>query len=64
MSSKVIYERFLWFHTRVRESKYPNTRVLRKNSKYREKRPSATSLSCGTDWGAPLYFLPEWRGEA
>jgi predicted DNA-binding transcriptional regulator YafY len=28
LSSKVIYERFLWFHSKVKEKKYPNSKSL------------------------------------
>jgi len=28
MSSKIIYERFLWFHNQVKEGKHPNTKTL------------------------------------
>ena len=28
MSSKIIYERFLWFHNTIKEDKYPNSKTL------------------------------------
>jgi hypothetical protein len=28
MSSKNIYQRFLWFYNKIKEGKYPNTRTL------------------------------------
>jgi predicted DNA-binding transcriptional regulator YafY len=28
MPSKIIYERFLWFHNQVKAEKYPNSRIL------------------------------------
>ena len=28
MPSKIIFERFLWFHSRVKAEKYPNARRL------------------------------------
>jgi hypothetical protein len=31
MASKVIYQRFLWFHNKIKEGKYPNTRTMAEN---------------------------------
>jgi len=64
MSSKVIYERFLWFHTKVRERKYPNTRSLAEKFEISRKTAQRDIAFMRDRLGAPLYYVPERRGFA
>jgi hypothetical protein len=63
MSSKVIYECFLWFHTKARERKYPNTRSLAEKFVIPRKTARRDSTFMRDRLGAPLYYRTErWEG--
>ena len=61
MSSKVIYERFLWFHTKARERKYPNTRSLAEKFMIPRKTAQRDSTFMRDRLGALFYYLPQRR---
>lgn len=48
MSNKVIYERFLWFHSQVKKGRFPNATTLAERFEYRRRPPRGTSNSSGT----------------
>ncbi len=63
MSSKVIYERFLGFHTMVKGRKYPNTRSLAEKFEIPRKTARRDSTFMRDRLGAPLYYRTErWEG--
>lgn len=61
MSSKVIYERFLWFHTKARERKYPNTRSLAEKFVIPRKTAQRDITFMRDRLDAPLYYTSERR---
>ena len=61
MSSKVIYERFLGFHTRVKGRKYPNTRSLAEKFEISQKTAQRDSTFMRDRLGALFYYLPQRR---
>ncbi len=62
MSSKVIFERFLWFHTKVKEKRYPNTRTLGEKFEITRKTAQRDIDFIKYRLGAPLSYVPEHRG--
>ncbi len=64
MSSKIIYERFLWFHNQVKESKHPNTKTLAQKFEITRKTAQRDIEFMRCRLGAPLVYLPEKRGFA
>lgn len=64
MSSKIIYERFLWFHTRVKEKKYPNTRTLAENFEITRKTAQRDIEFMRDRLDAPLVYVHVHRGFA
>lgn len=64
MSSKVIYERFLWFHASVKDKKYPNTRSLAEKFEISRKTAQRDIAFMQDRLRAPLCYVPECRGFA
>jgi len=64
MPSKVIYERFLWFHTKIKEKQYPNTRTLGEKFEITRKTAQRDIDFIKYRLGAPLCYVPECRGYA
>jgi predicted DNA-binding transcriptional regulator YafY len=64
MSSKVIYERFLWFHAKVKEKQYPNTRSLAEKFEISRKTAQRDIAFMQDRLCAPLCYVPERRGFA
>jgi predicted DNA-binding transcriptional regulator YafY len=62
MPSKVIYERFLWFHTRVKDKKYPNTKTLAERFEITRKTAQRDVEFMKDRLKAPLYYVAENRG--
>jgi len=62
MSSKVIYERFLWFHTSVKEKKYPNTRHLAEKFEISRKTAQRDIEFMQDRLRAPLRYVSQHRG--
>lgn len=64
MPSKVIYQRFLWFHNKIKEGKYPNTRTLAENFEITRKTAQRDVEFMRDRLDAPLVYVPEQRGYA
>jgi predicted DNA-binding transcriptional regulator YafY len=64
MPSKVIYERFLWFHKRVKAEKFPNTRTLAERFEITRKTAQRDIEFMRDRLGAPLAYMPAHRGFA
>lgn len=64
MPSKVIYERFLWFHATVKGKKYPNTKSLAEKFEITRKTAQRDIDFMRDRLGAPLCYLHEYRGYA
>jgi predicted DNA-binding transcriptional regulator YafY len=64
MSSKIIYERFLWFHNKIKEGKYPNTRTLAENFEITRKTAQRDIEFMRERLAAPLVYVHEHRGFA
>ncbi|HPL67964.1 MAG TPA: hypothetical protein PLG94_15640 [Smithellaceae bacterium] len=64
MSSKVIYERFLWFHAGVKEKKYPNTKSLAERFEIIRKTAQRDIGFMKYRLRAPLRYIAERRGFA
>jgi predicted DNA-binding transcriptional regulator YafY len=64
MSSKIIYERFLWFHNEIKKSKYPNTKTLAENFEITRKTAQRDIEFMRGRMNAPLIYVPEHRGYA
>jgi predicted DNA-binding transcriptional regulator YafY len=64
MSSKVIYERFLWFHAKVKAGEHPNTCVLAAQFEISRKTAQRDIEFMRDRLGAPLHYVPELRGYA
>ena len=62
MSSKVIYQRFLWFHNKIKEGKYPNTHTLADNFEITRKTAQRDIEFMRDRLAAPLVYLPKQRG--
>ncbi|MEE9911026.1 MAG: transcriptional regulator [Deltaproteobacteria bacterium] len=64
MSSKLIYERFFWFHNKVKENKYPNTKTLSEKFDISRKTAQRDIDFLRDRMGVPLIYMPEQRGFA
>jgi predicted DNA-binding transcriptional regulator YafY len=64
VSSKIIYERFLWFHNKIKEGKYPNTRTLSENFGITRKTAQRDIEFMRDRLSAPLVYVHEHRGFA
>jgi predicted DNA-binding transcriptional regulator YafY len=62
MSSKVIYERFLWFHKRIKEEKYPNTKTLSEEFDISRKTAQRDIEFLSERFRAPLVYVHGRRG--
>lgn len=62
MSSKIIYERFLWFHNEIKNGKYPNTKTLAENFEITRKTAQRDIEFLRDRMNAPLIYVPEHRG--
>ena len=64
MSSKVIYERFLWFNDQVKAKKYPNSRTLAERFELSPKTAQRDIEFIRDRLSAPLLYVPGKRGYA
>lgn len=64
MSSKVIYERFLWFHSKVKERQYPNSKNLAEKFEISRKTAQRDIEFMQDRLGAPLSYVHGRRGFA
>jgi len=64
MSSKIIYERFLWFQNQIKKGGYPNTKTLAERFEITRKTAQRDIEFMRDRMGAPLVYLPEKRGFA
>jgi predicted DNA-binding transcriptional regulator YafY len=64
MSSKIIYERFLWFQNEIKNNKYPNTKALAEHFEITRKTAQRDIEFMRERMGAPLVYIPEQRGFA
>jgi predicted DNA-binding transcriptional regulator YafY len=64
MSSKIIYERFLWFQNEVKNNKYPNTKALAEHFEITRKTAQRDIEFMRDRMGAPLVYIPDQRGFA
>lgn len=62
MSSKVIYERFLWFHGQVKDRKFPNSKSLAENFEITRKTAQRNIEFMKERLKAPLLYVAESRG--
>lgn len=62
MASKIIYERFLWFHNQAREGRYPNTGTLAVQFEISRKTAQRDVSFMINRLFAPLVYVPEKRG--
>ncbi len=64
MSSKVIYERFLWFNDQVKAKKYPNSRTLADKFELSPKTAQRDIEFIRDRLRAPLVYVPNKKGYA
>ena len=64
MSSKIIYERFLWFHNQVKSDRYPNSRNLAETFELSQKTAQRDIEFIRDRMRAPLVYVPDKRGYA
>lgn len=62
MPSKSLFERFLWFHSRVKAGKYPNARVLAEKFELTRKTAQRDIDFMRDRMRAPLVYVAHWRG--
>ena len=62
MASKIIYERFLWFHNQAKEGRYPNTGMLAMKFEISRKTAQRDVSFMINRLFAPLVYVPEKRG--
>ncbi|KAF0154928.1 MAG: transcriptional regulator [Syntrophaceae bacterium] len=62
MSSKIIYERFLWFHNKIKEDKYPNSKTLSEEFGISRKTAQRDIEFISERLKAPLCYLHYRRG--
>jgi predicted DNA-binding transcriptional regulator YafY len=62
MGAKIIYERFLWLHGRVKARKYPNARNLCEHFGITHKTAQRDIEFIRDRMGAPLVYVHERRG--
>ena len=64
MSSKIIYERFLWFKNEIKNGRHPNTKTLAQNFEITRKTAQRDIEFMRDRMGASLVYIPEQRGFA
>ena len=64
MSSKVIYERFLWFNDRVKAGRFPNAPTLAERFEMSRKTAQRDIEFMRDRLGAPLIYVADKRGYA
>jgi predicted DNA-binding transcriptional regulator YafY len=64
MSSKIIYERFLWFHNKIKKDKYPNTKDMAEEFGISRKTAQRDIEFMRDRMDAPLIYVHEHRGYA
>lgn len=62
MASKVIYERFLWFHNQVKRGLYPNASTMAENFEISAKTAQRDIEYIQSRLFAPLVYVPAKRG--
>ncbi len=62
MASKIIYERFLWFHNQAKEVRYPNAGTLAARFEISRKTAQRDVSFMINRLFAPLVYVPEKRG--
>jgi len=62
MASKMIIERYLWLHTRVKAGKYPNARSLAERFEVSHKTAQRDIEFMRDRMASPLVYVPERRG--
>lgn len=62
MPSKLIYERFWWFHNQVKARKYPNSRTLAERFELSRKTAQRDIEFIRDRLNAPLVYVPRQRG--
>ncbi|MDF1594164.1 MAG: WYL domain-containing protein [Desulfobacterales bacterium] len=62
MPSKIIFERFLWFHNRVKAGLYPNARVLAEKFEVCRKTAQRDIEFIRDRLNAPLVYVSDRRG--
>ena len=62
MASKVIYERFLWFHDQVKAKAHPNSKKLAEKFEVSRKTAQRDIEFMRDRLGAPLVYSPLERG--
>ena len=62
MGDRLKYERFLWFHGRVKNNKYPNSRHLCEEFEQSGRTSQRDIEFMQTRLGAPLAYSPERKG--
>ena len=64
MSSKIIYERFLWFQNEIKKGNHPNTKILAEKFEINRKTAQRDIDFLRDRLHAPLHYVPERRGYA
>ncbi len=64
MPSKIIYERYLWFHDRVKAGKHPNAGNLAEKFELSRKTAHRDITFMRDRLHAPLVYVPDKRGYA
>ena len=64
MSSKIIYERIFWFHNRIKDDRFPNTRALSEQFGVSRKTAQRDIEFMRDRLGFPLRYVPDSRGYA
>jgi predicted DNA-binding transcriptional regulator YafY len=64
MSSKIIYERFLWFEKQIKDGKYPNTRDIAEKFEINRKTAQRDIEFLRDRMAVPLIYIPDKRGFA
>ncbi|HAJ25854.1 MAG TPA: WYL domain-containing protein, partial [Syntrophus sp. (in: bacteria)] len=62
MSAKVIYERFLWFHTQTKQNRFPNANTLAAHFEVTPKTAQRDIEFMRARLYAPLQYVPPRRG--
>ncbi|PKN20005.1 MAG: WYL domain-containing protein [Deltaproteobacteria bacterium HGW-Deltaproteobacteria-6] len=62
MSSKIIYERFLWFHNEIKQNRHPNAQTLATQFEITGKTAQRNIEFMRDRLNAPLRYVPHLRG--
>jgi predicted DNA-binding transcriptional regulator YafY len=62
MSKKLAYERYLWFHSRIRQNRFPNAGTLAERFEISRKQAQRDIDFFRDRLGAPAEYVPERRG--